>query len=198
MLRDLIRSRQIYERCAARGRPVRPTSADLEALRLSPDERHVLAGETLLAVLEDLDKVWSTWDVRRGAALETYFVGSLVLYFPAVFRKWQRTRRRLLLPRDADAAALSVKVTQADPALGVVARDALERALRTAGPEVSAVLGLVAAGYPHSEIAERLRISERAVEGRLYRFRRQIRNGRVGQDLRDVFREQTALRVRQR
>lgn len=175
-LRDQIRSRRIYEECAAMGWPVSPTSDELEALRLSPDERHVLAGETLLAFLKDPDKTWPSWDPHKGAAMETYFVGGLIKHFPTVFRRWQRTRQNLPLPLAPGAAALSGRGAQADPALGVVARDELERALRAAEPEIRAVLGLVAAGYRHSEIADRLRISERAVEGRIYRFRRSVRN----------------------
>ncbi|MGW7082578.1 RNA polymerase sigma factor [Streptomyces sp. NPDC054871] len=176
----LIRSRQVYERCVGTKPPIRPTFDELETLRRSADERHVLASETVLAVLERQHKVWATWDARKGAALETYFVNALLLRFPTVFRAWQRTRRSLPLPYGADVAALSVEVTHLDPALAVVSRDALERALRTAGPEVRAVLGLVAVGYPHSDIADRLGISERAVEGRLYRFRRQVRSGPDG------------------
>ncbi|MFI6089775.1 RNA polymerase sigma factor [Streptomyces sp. NPDC051218] len=175
-LLNKIRSQQIYADCAARNRVVRPTSAELEALRHSPDERHVLAGDTLLDLLRKPDGMWSTWDEDKGAALKTYFVGALIARFPRIFLKWQETRLSLPLPIGVDVAALSARAVEPDPALGVVTRDRLERALRSAEPEVRAVLGLVAAGYQHSEIADRLRLSERAVEGRIYRFRRSIRN----------------------
>lgn len=104
-------------------------------------------------------------------------MGLLIRDFATVFRRWQRTRLDLPLPLGVDAAALSAlsaRAAETDPALGAVTRDELERALRRAGPEVRAVLGLVAEGYQHSEIADRLRLSERAVEGRIYRFRRNM------------------------
>ncbi|MEU7584610.1 hypothetical protein AB0B50_44365 [Streptomyces sp. NPDC041068] len=82
---------------------------------------------------------------------------------------------------------------QADPALGVTARDVVTRALRTAGPEVRATLMLVAAGYQHREIADRLNISERGLEGRLHRFRKQIRNAPLAQDLLEVLRERATV-----
>ncbi|MGA4844662.1 RNA polymerase sigma factor [Streptomyces sp. G45] len=199
-LLSLIRSQRIYERCAAQGRPITPTPDDLETLRRSPDERHALAGDTLLKVLEDLPKLWDTWDARKGAARETYFVGALTLYFPAAFRTWQRTHRHPhpLLPHGTVATAPPPGTTQADPALDVLARDALRRALRLGGPEIHALLVMVAAGYPHSEIADRLHTTERAVEGRLYRFRKQLRNSSAGQDLREALQAQTSLLVRVR
>lgn len=184
-LRDMIRSRRIYARCAALGRPVTPTSHELELLSVSADERHVLAAETLLKVLQDPEKVWATWDVRKGAALETYFVNALVQRFTTVFRQWQN-RRRVLGQKEHAVTVLPSRASSADPVFNVMARDLLERALRTAEPDVRALLALTAAGCSHREMADRLQISERAVEGRLHRFRKQIRTSGVGRELRDV------------
>lgn len=176
VLQDAIRSQRIYEQCAGVWPCIRPTFDELETLRASADERHALACQTVIAVLEQRVPVWDTWDPCKGAALETYFVRALRHKFPAVFQRWQKARQDQLKVRDAHAVALTGKDAPADPVLGAIARDELERALRTVGPEVRSVLGLVAVGYEHSEIAERLRLSERAVEGRIYRFRRNIRN----------------------
>lgn len=176
VLQNQIRSQQIYGLCDGIRPSIRPTFDELETLRASADERHALACQTVIAVLQQRVPVWDTWDPCKGAALDTYFVRALHHKFPAVFQRWQKTRQDQLKVRAAHAVVLTGKDAPADPVAGAIARDELERALRTVGPEVRSVLGLVAAGYEHSEIAERLRLSERAVEGRVYRFRRNTRN----------------------
>ncbi|WP_190134247.1 RNA polymerase sigma factor [Streptomyces longispororuber] len=196
----MIRSQRVYERCRTQGRFVTPTPAELDALRGSPEDRDDLAGDTLLKVLEQAEQPWTTWDARKGASLETYVVGALLLHFPRVFSSWRKARRhrqelRRHLAADAGTAPTPAGTGTADPALTVVARDVLERALRTADPDVRVILVLVAAGHPRRAVAEQLGISERAVEGRLHRFRKQIRDSALGQDVRDVLREQASLRA---
>ncbi|MGW5735591.1 MULTISPECIES: RNA polymerase sigma factor [Streptomyces] len=171
-----IRSQRIYEACRGVWPHISPTFDELETLRASADERHALASQTLIAVLEQRVQPWDTWDAGKGAALETWFVGALHLQFPTVFERWRKARLRRLDEHKACAAVIAAKGAPADPALGAVTRDELERALRTAEPEVRSVLALVAAGYRHDEIADHLRLSERGVEGRIYRFRRSMRN----------------------
>lgn len=46
--------------------------------------------------------------------------------------------------------------------------------MRLAGPEVRAILARTMAGETQDEIAEHLESNRRAVEGRLYRFRRRL------------------------
>ncbi|MGW2769166.1 hypothetical protein [Streptomyces sp. NPDC001275] len=46
--------------------------------------------------------------------------------------------------------------------------------MRLAGPEVRAILARTLAGETQDEIAEHLASSRKAVEGRLYRFRRRL------------------------
>jgi hypothetical protein len=41
--------------------------------------------------------------------LETYFIGGLALYFPTVFRRWQRNRWRLVFVPAADAVPLALR-----------------------------------------------------------------------------------------
>ncbi|MEU6674228.1 hypothetical protein [Streptomyces sp. NPDC046853] len=195
-LKKLIHTQRVYDKGRDLNRPVHPTSADLEVLRSSPDERAALAGDSLVKLLEDPEDVWSKWDIRKGAALETYFVNAMIQRFQSVFRTWQTHRRTLISLPAADMNFLSARSHQADPALDVVARDALERALWEAKPEVRATVVLMAAGYRHSEIADRLQISERGVEGRLYRFRKQVRDAPLAGDLLEALREQSALRSR--
>lgn len=78
---------EIYEKCRAKKRPLKPTLDDRETLRLSMDDRSGLAGDTLVSAMDTLDDTWHTWEAEYGAKLETSFVGGLVLHFPAVFRK---------------------------------------------------------------------------------------------------------------
>ncbi|MEV8313482.1 sigma factor-like helix-turn-helix DNA-binding protein [Streptomyces sp. NPDC059900] len=196
-MKKLIHSQRVYDRGRDLNRPVHPTSADLAALRRYPDERAALAGDSLVKLLEDPEEVWSRWDVRKGASLETYFVNAMVQRFQSVFRTWQTHRRTVISLPAVDLNFLSDRSYQADPAVDVVARDALRRALRAASPEVRATVVLIVAGYQHGEIADRLQISERGVEGRLYRFRKQIRDAPLAGDLLEALREQTAQQARQ-
>ncbi|MGW7410145.1 hypothetical protein ACWGI9_41825 [Streptomyces sp. NPDC054833] len=56
-----------------------------------------------------MEGTWRTWSPERGAKLETYFIGGLALYFPTVFRRWQRNRWRLVFVPAADAVPLALR-----------------------------------------------------------------------------------------
>ncbi|MEV0318222.1 hypothetical protein ACIBKX_08150 [Streptomyces sp. NPDC050658] len=180
LLQRWIHSQRIYEKCRGNKPFIVPTSDDLETLRRSPEDRHALACDTVLKFLENPVKALSDWDERKGAALKTYYVGGLLQTFPRVFETWQKARRPGFPRCDTPVDAQPAEGTYGDPASRVMTRDALERALRASEPEVGVIVTLVAAGTPRRDIADRLGISERAVEGRLYRVRRMMRNGQTG------------------
>ncbi|WP_459754406.1 RNA polymerase sigma factor [Streptomyces sennicomposti] len=177
-LKRMIRDGEIFEKCAAKDRAVRPSLDDLRTLKDSVEDRDALAGDTLTVAMKKVGETWSTWSPERGAKLETYFIGGLTLHFPAVFRQWQRNRWRLVFVPAADAVPLALRAAgmfaDGDPGRQADLRAALEEVMRLAGPEVRAILARVVAGETQDEIAEHLASSRKAVEGRLYRFRRRL------------------------
>jgi DNA-directed RNA polymerase specialized sigma24 family protein len=54
-------------------------------------------------------------------------------------------------------------------------RDAIDRLAAQAPPVVKAIMQLILEGHSFCEIGEHLGISTRAVEGRLHRFRTQVK-----------------------
>ncbi len=68
---------------------------------------------------------------------------------------------------------------RADHMLGpedaAIASDTLARAAALAPQETRAILHLALQGYTHPEIGQHVGLSERAVEGHLYRLRRKIK-----------------------
>ncbi|MFE2470278.1 RNA polymerase sigma factor sigma-70 region 4 domain-containing protein [Streptomyces mirabilis] len=177
-LKRMIRDGEIFEKCAAKDRPLSPSLDDLRTLQVSAEDRDALAGDTLADAMDHVEATWCTWSPDRGAKLETYFIGGLTLYFPAVFRKWQRNRWRLVFVPAADAAPLALRaaglLAGGDPGREADLRTALQEVMRLAGPEVRAILSRTLVGETQDEIAEYLESSSRAVEGRLYRFRRRL------------------------
>ncbi|MFE5084441.1 sigma-70 RNA polymerase sigma factor region 4 domain-containing protein [Streptomyces mirabilis] len=177
-LKRMISDGEIFEKCAAKKRGLRPSLDDLRTLQDSVEDRDALAGDTLTSAMDQVNDTWSTWSPKRGATLETYFVGGLTLHFPSVFRRWQRNRWRLVFVPAADAAPLALHAAglfaHGDPGRQADLRAALEEVMRLAGPEVRAILARTVAGETQDEIAEHLESSRKAVEGRLYRFRRRL------------------------
>ncbi|WP_217239253.1 hypothetical protein [Streptomyces sp. AC555_RSS877] len=177
-LKRMIRDGEIFEKCAAKDRPVYPSLDDRRTIQDSVEDRDALAGDTLMAAIKHVEGTWHTWSPERGAKLETYFIGGLALYFPTVFRRWQRNRWRLVFVPAADAVPLARRAAglfaDGDPGRQADLRGALEEVMRLAGPEVRAILSRTVAGETQDEIAEHLESSRKAIEGRLYRFRRRL------------------------
>ena len=120
------------------------------------------------------------WDPQQ-AALRTYFVGFLIYPFATRFREWHEAKARWrdeLYPRTqsvyelVDRAMASRAESDGDPVRLVVRRDRLHGILKDADVVNRHIAELVMRGYAYWEIAERLDLTERAVEGRLYRLRR--------------------------
>lgn len=145
-LKRMIRDGEIFEKCAAKDRAVRPSLDDLRALKDSVEDRDALAGDTLTVAMKKVGETWSTWSPERGAKLETYFIGGLTLHFPAVFRQWQRNRWRLVFVPAADAVPLALRAagmsgSSANESIPTCWRGALHRRRpRSSSSSVSLVL----------------------------------------------------------
>jgi DNA-directed RNA polymerase specialized sigma24 family protein len=188
----------IFERCRQRGIHVDYVDWAWWELRESRDQRMDLAVDTLSRAVrgkseerspegELLEREWTgffnyslpLWDPNR-ASLRTYFVGSLLYPFATEFRKWheEKSRRRESLSPGWTVAELVERAVSArdlrdnDPVHQVVRRDLLYRVLARTDPVNRQIADLVMRGHTYGEIAEELGLTERAVEGRLYRLRR--------------------------
>jgi len=159
----------MFAHCARRGRPLPPPPG-----RWSSEDRSELVLETVAVALKHFREyalVRSGWTADGGASLKTYFIGSCVLSFPNVYRRWRREDERWSRVELDDETVAGLPCTVPDPADVAVANVELRNGLRELDPRTAAALALTAEGYSHEEIAEVLGISIRAVEGLLYRHR---------------------------
>ncbi len=169
----------IWKHCADRGRPLRPTDRDRETLDDMFEERLELAFETVAEALRFFrDRVLRAgyWSHEGGATLTTYFIGACLLVFPNVFRRWQAAERRwhgalavetLHCPegtRLADSAT-------ADPADVVIGRATVLSELDSMPASTRDAAALVVDGMSFAEAGDFLGTTDRAIEGRLYRYR---------------------------
>jgi hypothetical protein len=169
----------IWKHCADRGRPLRPTDADRETLAGMFEERLELAFETVAEALKFFrDRVLRTgyWSHEGGATLTTYFIGACLLDFPNVFRRWQAAERRwhgalraetLNCPEGRTLADLPT----ADPADVVIGRAIVLSELDSMPTGTRNAAALVVDGMSFAEAGDFPGTTDRAIEGRLYRYR---------------------------
>ncbi|HXA61513.1 MAG TPA: sigma factor-like helix-turn-helix DNA-binding protein [Streptosporangiaceae bacterium] len=105
--------------------------------------------------------------------MTTFFIGNCAFAFHAVMRE-QYARHQLRL---ADASALvdlPLVERTPGPADRAEIMDSLRQILRKAKPEARQICGLILRDLSRAEIATVMGISERAVEGHMYRLRRRV------------------------
>ena len=179
VLMSWLRRGLIYRYCADRGRPVHVTDSDREELAADSDQRLELALETVakaLTFFRDHVLLARRWEVDAGATLTTYFVGSCLLAFQNVFRRWQGERRRwrdslavemINCPEDRGRASY----VGVDPQDLVVGTETVLHELRGMPPATRDAAALVLDDHTFTEAAAQLGTTARAIEGRLYRYR---------------------------
>lgn len=193
-----LRRGTIWRHCAERGRPLYPTDAEREILETQFDERLELALETTAEGLKFFrERVLLTgrWSFEGGATVTTYFIGACLLAFPNVFRRWHVARRKwnlavaaavltspegrtvAELPGAGPVSAADVVVGQgsgpcSDPADIAAARSAVLGELRSMPPGTRDAAALVIDGRSFAETGTAMGTTDRAVEGRLYRYRK--------------------------
>ena len=115
------------------------------------------------------------WKAEKGAALTTYFIGACVLQFSSAYRAWAKARDRRWLTASQTAVAPWL-----DPNRSLAFTDQVEMAqtvqqvFALAKPKQLPILGLLYQGYSQVEVAEQLGLTARAVEGHVYRLRKQV------------------------
>ncbi len=174
-----LRRGMIWKHCADRGRPLRPTDVDREILANEFEERLELAFETVAEALKFFRErvlLAGRWSHEGGATLTTFFIGACLLVFPNVFRRWQTAEQRwsralaagtLTCPEGRTLADLP----GADPADVVVGRAAVLSELASMPAGTRDAAALVIDGMSFAEAGDSLGTTDRAIEGRLYRYR---------------------------
>jgi DNA-directed RNA polymerase specialized sigma24 family protein len=119
------------------------------------------------------------WSFEGGATIKTYFVGACIYAFPNVFNRWNTERRRWKPLSESLELALTAQRWRPldsrfddDPADIVTDRQIVLNELGglPAGVRV-AVAAVVISDCTFADVASQLGATERAVEGRLYRYR---------------------------
>ena len=167
VMRAWIRSGRIHAECAKRG------LGGLRRREMRGDDAVEVSMETVAVAIHrfrDSVLVPGRWDPRRGASLNTFFIGQCVLRFPNVYRRW--LTEQLWFKDQGHAvmtrAAAQEPATARDPYFDLQVNRAL--ALARAEPD-RAIVALADLGQTQEEIGAQFGMSAKAVEMRLYRHR---------------------------
>jgi DNA-directed RNA polymerase specialized sigma24 family protein len=112
------------------------------------------------------------WSQDHGVTLATYFFGLCIDEFPNEFKAWLTDRRQARW--QADAVAQLSPTDSPDPAEAVLVSDDIRQRLAVLSQDQRTAIVLQAAGFSQIEIAARMHLSVRAVEGLIYRGRRRL------------------------
>lgn len=189
LFKSLLRTGLIKKALLDRSLPNGLTSDDYERLHTSMAARDALAITIVIAGEDYFRRTVipsMKWNADGGASLETYFVNGCLLHFAASVRSWRKEHSEWAVTPVAGTAwedpSDAVADPQADAMMDAVEnRDLIDPLAALAPPMVKTIMLLMLEGLSFAEIGERLGISARAVEGRLHRFRTQVkRNVRRG------------------
>lgn len=191
LLKYLLRTGLIKKKLLDLRLPVVLTSDDYERLHTSITARDALAITLVIAGEEYFRRTVipnKKWIPDGGASLETFFVNGCLLHFATSVRSWRKEHPEWAVTPGTSGANEDRSDTVADPQAdafmdAVENRDVIDRLTAQAPPMVKTIMQLMLEGHSFAEIGEYLGISTRAVEGRLHRFRTQvkkdIRRGRL-------------------
>jgi DNA-directed RNA polymerase specialized sigma24 family protein len=176
VMRSFIRRKTIYPMCRRARRPVAATDAIREHLAHDVDDRLELALETIASGLRLFERYalrGRRWSPERGASLKTFFVGACVRTFSAAIRCWVAERDPpgvRVLPMDTVPNCGA----HDDPAEDVVSMQQVNDHLNGMKPlarDLAARVTLFDETFEEAGQAHGL--SARAVEGHLYRHRKE-------------------------
>jgi hypothetical protein len=178
VMRAWLHTKEVFAQCAEKGFQLPRASLPLNATEISD-----LAADTVTDALNNFRLralAGKGWRPDGGRSLASWVMGDCVFAFPNVWRRWLSrcsagTRveaQELLVAHWPDASRW---VTGSTEDL-IVRRDEAQQALTLAGPRLRKAIVLLALGYSQAETCEILgdALTPRALEGHLYRFRRQL------------------------
>jgi DNA-directed RNA polymerase specialized sigma24 family protein len=183
LLKSLLRTGRIKEELLHRGLPVGLANDDYERLHTSMAARDALAITIVIAGEEYFRRTViprMKWYPDGGASLETFFVNGCLLHFASSVRSWRKEHPEWFLTPGPGTLSCQAPDTAPDPQAdammeAVENRDLINRLTALAPPMVKAIMLLMLEGFSFAEIGDHLGISERAVEGRLHRFRATVK-----------------------
>ena len=185
VLMSWLRRGLIFQLTAERHRPVAASDATRVRLATVQEERRDLANDTIalgtrMFVRYGLRE--KKWSAAGGASLRTYFVGVCLNAFPNAYRHWLADQNKLNLQEDflveLDDRVQLLPAHDGNPVDIVIARSSVQEELARLDPELREVLARMAiTGESRAESARHLKLSERAMEGKLRRLR-QVRKQR--------------------
>jgi len=159
---------------------------DMVVLHASEDERDALAIDVISQTITGFREtaiIKGGWkDYPGGASIRTYFIGNCALNFPRAYAHWsvERTGRieQIAVDHNVDLSEIADQIAALvpDPADVTTDRDELRRIIGKAHPQTKLILIFIAAGMTYAEIATELRLSVKAVDGRITRFRSKVRS----------------------
>lgn len=193
IIKDWLRTGKMPKQLNDRGIIQPISAADRVALHTSMQSRDDLAIDIVAAGETHLKTVTipkNRWKPDEGASIETFFITGCLFQFPKAYRKWSKERTDHLsvlvglLPE-----TFAPRHSSADTAETAINREMANTILREADADTQAILALLAAGMTQAEVGQKVGLSERAIEGRVYRFKTTVR---------DTFGEKPARRRKER
>lgn len=183
LFKSLLRTGAIKKELLDRSLPIGLTSDDYERLHTSMAARDALAVTVVIAGEEYFRRTIipnMKWNADGGARLETFFVNGCLLHFATSVRSWRKEHPEWTRPLTTTGANEEPSEAIADPSAddmmdAVENRDLIDRLVAMAPSVVKSIMLLSLEGYSFAEIGEHLGLSARAVEGRLHRFRTQVK-----------------------
>ena len=176
----------VFVLSAGRGLHVGPSHDEIDELHAEPEVRQEIATMVVAVALRrfrDRALVGGGWQAEGGASLTTYFLGACLAVFPNEFRRYRAQRQRWRKQDGADPAIAAAPRNAGPSVADVIAGTLRVKAdLARMDARTRAIVALRMDGYHQQEIAEMLgERSARAVEGVLYRWRRnEVRRTRGG------------------
>lgn len=186
VVRSWVRRGLMFKYCAERGRPVNVTDDErlylMGATDEARDDRQELAMETVARALKFFHThvlLRRRWSFEGGATLKTYFIGACVYAFPNVYNRDAAQRRRWKpVSYEFDSTLDELRWRPLDPRVDddpadiVAGREVVLGELAGLRPGIRETLTpVVFDDATFADVAKQLGITERAVEGRLYRYR---------------------------
>jgi Sigma-70, region 4 len=167
----------VFEHLRSRGVGLETDDYTLKLLRDDSDERQGLADAVVAAALPDFRRRAlrdGGWASTGQASLTTYFMGTCLWKFPNEYRRFNTDLRRNQLARPSgEDILLDEQPGHAQPVdAQAVDKIGLSADLAEHPPRTQAAVILALYGYTQIEIAELLDATEKAVEGRLFRWRK--------------------------